>query len=272
MLKRVLLVCTFLMSQVCVSAQLPPNKAGASVEVVATAFEYVPRSKTISRPGHSLTSCQGDTSYFGQFQSYGSSGSVSGTAETTTQCSSTFSLPTESTVTTYLRVNYTIVRGDQTLYLLSCTQPTESTVERARNNGLISVLARSTCPAFLIGSKYILTVRNTSDARLTDTNGGKPSKVEYLTSVALPPVSPAALVPRQNVITTQEQTRVHITSSPAGGEIYLDGKFVGNTPSEIAVPAGEHVFRVTFKGREWVRTVRITGGEINLYAEIPQGN
>jgi hypothetical protein len=76
-------------------------------------------------------------------------------------------------------------------------------------------------------------------------------------------------VSQQNAIATAEQARVHITSSPTGGEIYIDGKFVGNTPSEIAVPAGEHVFKVTFKGREWTRTVRITGGEISLNAEIP---
>jgi hypothetical protein len=88
------------------------------VEVVATASEYVPT--TVSHPGHSYTNCHGSTYYFGQFNSYGNSGSVTGTAETNTQCSSTFSPPTEGKA--YERVNYTIVRGEQTLYLLSCTQ------------------------------------------------------------------------------------------------------------------------------------------------------
>jgi hypothetical protein len=63
--------------------------------------------------------------------------------------------------------------------------------------------------------------------------------------------------------------KVHVTSSPSGGEIYVDGKFFGNTPSDISLPLGEHVVKVTFGGKEWTRTVQITGGEIQLRAELP---
>ena len=63
--------------------------------------------------------------------------------------------------------------------------------------------------------------------------------------------------------------KVHIISSPSGGEIYIDGKFFGNAPSDIALTPGEHVVRVTLGGKEWTRTVQITGGEIQLRAEIP---
>ena len=65
------------------------------------------------------------------------------------------------------------------------------------------------------------------------------------------------------------QTMVHITSSPSGGEIYIDGKFFGNTPSDIALAPGEHVVSVTLGGKEWTRNVQITGGEIQLRAELP---
>jgi hypothetical protein len=64
------------------------------------------------------------------------------------------------------------------------------------------------------------------------------------------------------------RTTAHITSSPSGGEIYVDGKFVGNTPSDMAIAAGEHFVRLLASGREWSRTIQITSGEINLHAEL----
>jgi PEGA domain len=61
---------------------------------------------------------------------------------------------------------------------------------------------------------------------------------------------------------------VHFTSSPNGGEIYVDGKFVGNTPSDITIAAGEHLVKVTSGGNEWSRPIQITSGEISLHAEV----
>jgi hypothetical protein len=268
-LRHVALTCLLLTSLSSATAQNQPNKEGVPVEVVATAFEYVPT--TVSHPGHSYTNCQGNMAYFGQFNSFGDSGFVSGTATTNTQCSSTFSLPTEDT--TYERVNYTIVRGEQALYLLSCTQTTGSMAERLKGEGsVMGVLAARSkkCPAFAIGSKYTLTIRNTSDARLADTGGGKPSKVEYLSSVGLPlPTAQVAVPPQAQAVTATEQANVHFTSSPSGGEIYVDGKFVGNTPSDITIAAGEHIVKVTIGGKEWSRTIEITSGEISLHAEMP---
>jgi hypothetical protein len=63
-----------------------------------------------------------------------------------------------------------------------------------------------------------------------------------------------------------------MTSSPSGGEIYVDGKFFGNTPSDITVAAGEHIVKVAVGGKEWSRTIEITAGEISVHAEIPTGN
>lgn len=48
----------------------------------------------------------------------------------------------------------------------------------------------------------------------------------------------------------------------------MDGKFYGNTPSDVTIAAGEHVVRVLIGGKEWLRTVQITKGEIRLHAEI----
>jgi PEGA domain len=253
-----------------VAAQGQPGRAGVTVEVVATASEFVPLSRTISHPGHAYTDCQGSTSYFGQFSNYGNSGSFSGTAETTTQCNTTFSLPTETRLTTYRRVNYTIAKGEQALYLLSCSQTTEGAVERFRDGGLVGALARSKCPAFEIGSKYTLTIRNTSDARLDDASGGKPYKLEYLSSGGIPVTAPQSATASRPRPASIPPVKVHMTSSPSGGEIYIDGKFFGNTPSDITVAAGEHTVKVAVSGREWSRTIEITAGEISVFAEIPE--
>jgi hypothetical protein len=61
---------------------------------------------------------------------------------------------------------------------------------------------------------------------------------------------------------------VHVTSTPSGGEIYVDGKFFGNTPSDITLTVGEHVFKVTFGAKEWSRSVQVTSGEIRVHAEM----
>ena len=288
MLRPAVLTCLLLIALTRAAAQRQPGKAGVTVEVVATASEYVPLSRTISHPGHAYTNCQGTTNYFGQFHSYGYSDSVSGTAETTTQCSTTFSAPTESTLTTYRKVNYTIAKGEQGLYLLSCTQtwgPTafariaggalagsgadESTVEARRERAG----KWSECPAFAIGTKYILTVRSASDARLEDIAGAKatkPYKLEYLSSGGLPVPSPHSVsTPQAQSVSAPGGVKVHMTSSPSGGEIYIDGKFFGSTPSDITVPAGEHAVRVTVGSKEWSRTIEITAGEISVHAEMP---
>jgi hypothetical protein len=178
-------------------------------------------------------------------------------------------------------VNYTIAKDERALYLLSCTQTWKPTfAERLRIGILAAGPTRdsgaadaatanakgtwSECPAFAIGAKYTLSVRNTSDARLESTSLGdeppKNDKLAYLSSAALPP-SPATESALQGV-------KVHVTSSPSGGEIYIDGKFFGSTPSEIAVPAGQHLVKVTIGGKEWLRSIEITAGEIAVHADV----
>jgi hypothetical protein len=274
-----------------VEAQEQPNKDGIRVEVVATASEYVPRTTTVSHPGHAYTDCQGHTSYFGDFDFHGSensgsirgTGEISGTANTDTRCSTTFTPPSESTLTTYRRVNYTIVKGEHALYLLSCTQVRRLTVKEGliiaamskqedKDKAAANAKGRWTdCPAFSIGDKYALSVRNTSDARLEGTSTRKPVKLEYLSSAPLPVPSTqpqAAPAPQtQPASAPAGEARVHITSSPSGGEIYVDGKFFGNTPSDVTLATGEHTVRITVGGKEWTRTVQITTGEIHLHAE-----
>jgi len=60
-----------------------------------------------------------------------------------------------------------------------------------------------------------------------------------------------------------------IESTPPGADIEIDGAFVGNTPSTIAVALGSHQIAVKKKGfTDWTRTMNVTGGSIHLNAEL----
>ncbi len=49
-----------------------------------------------------------------------------------------------------------------------------------------------------------------------------------------------------------------ITSEPEGAEIYVDGSFVGSTPSKISLTVGVHTIKVTRKGfTDWERKLNI---------------
>ena len=65
------------------------------------------------------------------------------------------------------------------------------------------------------------------------------------------------------------ESTVAITSTPAGADIEVNGKFVGNTPSSIELEPGDYTVTVKKDGYSgWQRTVKITGGSVNLVAEL----
>jgi hypothetical protein len=65
------------------------------------------------------------------------------------------------------------------------------------------------------------------------------------------------------------QTVLAIASSPAGADIEVDGNFVGNTPSSVNLASGSHQVVVKKKGFvDWSKTLSVTGGSINLNAEL----
>lgn len=278
-------ICAPLLSLPNLNAQQTGVK-GVPVEVVAMASEYIPRSTTISHPGHSYTNCLGDTSYFADFSDYGGRGPASGTANTNTLCSTTFTPPANTTLSDYRRVNYTIVKGGQASYLLACTQTWKrspmaifggalagvATGNAATAEGVSEAGGKwSECPAFVVGSKYTLIVRGTSNAQLEATASGKPIKLIYLSSATLSSAPPKSQPPiKAAAANASVAARVNITSSPSGADIYVDGRFYGDTPSDISLPTGQHLVRVTIGGKEWSRTVQITAGEISLHAELSQ--
>jgi hypothetical protein len=64
--------------------------------------------------------------------------------------------------------------------------------------------------------------------------------------------------------------KVMVSSEPTGADIYVDGDFMGNTPSLIELPAGSHTIRVEAKGQKpWSRTVSLTAGsKVTLQAAL----
>ncbi len=77
------------------------------------------------------------------------------------------------------------------------------------------------------------------------------------------PMRHAYAGPRSEALSQQSEGRgssgnVTISSDPAGAEIYVDGKFVGQTPSTIELPAGAHHVEVKSAGREdWSRDLEV---------------
>lgn len=87
-------------------------------------------------------------------------------------------------------------------------------------------------------------------------------------------VQPGTTQPTANA---QEENAsvVVVKSTPDGADITVDGKFTGNTPSTLRLPAGDHVITIEKSGfTKWERTVTLSvGGNITIDAtleKIPQ--
>ena len=64
--------------------------------------------------------------------------------------------------------------------------------------------------------------------------------------------------------------RCNFSSTPPSAEITLDGKYVGNTPSEISVSTGTHVVVFSMPGfGEWKRDLTVVAGSVvNVTANL----
>lgn len=67
-----------------------------------------------------------------------------------------------------------------------------------------------------------------------------------------------------------EKGRLQVVSSVPDAEVYIDGKFVGNTPSTVPLAAGDHIVEVkASKFADWKRTVSvIDGSDLNVKAAL----
>jgi PEGA domain len=95
-----------------------------------------------------------------------------------------------------------------------------------------------------------------------ETGGAKPSAGS---------ASPPARAPTSGTASPQVLVgRLLVSSTPDGADIEVDGSFVGNTPSDVQAPEGNHnvsIKKVGFK--DWERTVKVTAGNnIHLNAAL----
>jgi len=71
----------------------------------------------------------------------------------------------------------------------------------------------------------------------------------------------ASSVPSPAATEGSQKIKCNFASAPPGAEITLDGKYVGSTPSEIAVNVGPHVVAFSMPGfAQWKRDLTVTAG------------
>jgi len=63
---------------------------------------------------------------------------------------------------------------------------------------------------------------------------------------------------------------VNVSSDPAGGDISLDGNFVGNAPATLKIAPGTHTITVKIAGyTDWTRDINVqAGSEVQLTATL----
>jgi len=70
--------------------------------------------------------------------------------------------------------------------------------------------------------------------------------------------------------TTRDTVKCKFTSTPSGADITLDGKYVGNAPSSIAVGPGTHLVEMSMPGfAKWKRQLTVyAGSDVDVNATL----
>lgn len=84
----------------------------------------------------------------------------------------------------------------------------------------------------------------------------------------------AAANPAQETQAPRDTGSVLIESEPPGADIYIDGKFVGQTPSTIKLPSGQHNIEVKSRGKtNWQRDLEVwKDSQLTLHPVLTQAN
>ncbi|MGA9526868.1 MAG: PEGA domain-containing protein [Terriglobales bacterium] len=103
--------------------------------------------------------------------------------------------------------------------------------------------------------------------------GGEPKSW----AAASAPASPAPTMMPQGPTAAQaaasgqrETVKCNFSSTPAGAEVTVDGRYVGSTPSVLGVTTGKHVVTISMAGYEqWKRELEVTtGSELTVNAVL----
>ncbi|HTX16094.1 MAG TPA: PEGA domain-containing protein [Candidatus Baltobacteraceae bacterium] len=112
------------------------------------------------------------------------------------------------------------------------------------------------------GSYFLLKARH-FEVRLDPVSHGSGGPVETIGNQG--PMRPAYPALKSEAAAVPDQREGHassgsvaVVSDPPGAEIYVDGKFVGQTPSTIELPAGSHHVEVKSAGKQdWARDLDV---------------
>jgi PEGA domain len=76
------------------------------------------------------------------------------------------------------------------------------------------------------------------------------------------------------VAATSSTVKLQIESTPLGADIEVDGRFVGNTPSDVQVAEGDHTVVVKKSGfKNWERTLKSSAGSsVHLGVELAKAD
>jgi hypothetical protein len=108
---------------------------------------------------------------------------------------------------------------------------------------------------------YFLLKSSHFEVRLDPVSHGSGVPVETIGNQG--PMRPGYAALKSEALPDPRETRassgnITVSSDPPGAEIYVDGKFVGQTPSTIELPAGSHRVEVKSRGRQdWARDLEV---------------
>ena len=69
------------------------------------------------------------------------------------------------------------------------------------------------------------------------------------------------------------QAQLHVSSTPDGADIEIDGNYVGSTPSTVGVASGQHRISVKKTGfKPWEREISVSSGQVNVNAALEPEN
>jgi hypothetical protein len=73
-----------------------------------------------------------------------------------------------------------------------------------------------------------------------------------------------------STLASASNAKLSVASIPDGADIEVDGNFVGNTPSDIDVPAGDHAISIKKSGyKDWTKNIRVSAGSnIHIKPEL----
>jgi hypothetical protein len=88
-------------------------------------------------------------------------------------------------------------------------------------------------------------------------------------AVPPPPAHAVALMPQATAPPAIGNSSLQVTSDPDEADVALDGKFVGQTPLLIPLPAGDHTVRLSKNGyATWEQKIHATGARVTIDTEL----